>query len=266
MILLINMYASLRRYQSFDTIKEHFVEFDAVVCIGPNDYSLLETLIPNVKTYLSPRRVYIITHPSIVEKYQSLFDAHFVSETSFPFGIDYIHEKFNQRERSGWYLQQLLKLYAPLVIKELSDHYVIVDADVRFNKPLRFFGDGIIKFNTGTEYYLQYFQHMEKLVHLGKQISQSGICHLMPMKRHIIEHLIKYVEEQHQVPFWKAFLDKVDPVHYAGSGASEYEILLNYTLVHFPDLVEITPLSWQNTSNATPNPYYDYEAYHWYER
>ena len=266
----------MTHYNSFDCYlslwgnasHEHFKEeWDAVVCIGPNDSDLITTLIPGIQRHVSPRRIYIITHPSVIAMHQNQFDrVEFVSEYNFPFSMQYIHDAFKTHERSGWYFQQLLKLYAPLVIPAMKSQYVIVDADVRFHKDVRFFERDKIQFNVGTEYHIPYFQHMERLLGISKKTKHSGICHMMPMKRHLVQALIDHVEQKHGTLFWKAFLDKVDPIEYRYSGASEYEMLLNFALVHFPNEVEIQPLQWQNTGSKETNQSYDYEAYHWYGR
>ena len=85
------------------------------------------------------------------------------------------------------------------------------------------------------------------------------------MKRYIVQALINEVEQKNGT-FWKAFLDKVDPSEYGTSGASEYELLFHFTLLRFPNEVDIKPLRWQNTGSIVENQSYDYEAYHWYGR
>jgi len=252
-----------------ERVVEHFSEeWDSVICIGPSDAALVKTLIPNVKERIAPRRIYVITLPTIKEQHQTLFDesVHWIDEGSFPFSIQDIHDKFHQKQRSGWYLQQLLKLYAPIVLPDLLDQYVIVDADVRIHSDLRFFKEGRIQFNVGTEYHVPYFEHMFRLLGMSKHGSHSGICHMMPMKRHIVQAFMKEVEARHGTEFWKAFLDKVDAGHYGLSGASEYELLYNYTQEHFGDEMDIAPLRWQNTGSPFANTSFDYEAYHWYQR
>ncbi len=44
----------------------------------------------------------------------------------------------NER-RAGWYLQQLLKLYAHAVVPGLSEHYLVLNADVFLLCPTRIF-------------------------------------------------------------------------------------------------------------------------------
>ena len=86
----------------------------------------------------------------------------------------------------------------------------------------------------------------------------------MPMKKHIVLDLINYVEAHYKAQFWVRFIELADP--WEESGASEYEILFNYTLKNFPRECVINKLEWLNESvgNREFNGYY--EARHWYRR
>jgi hypothetical protein len=250
------------------------MRYDIVICIGPNDYSLLPNLITNLKhNIIDYNKIYVITPKENITVYSSqITDVIFVDESIFPFSIDYISTLFGTSNRSGWYLQQLLKIYASIIITDILDNYVIIDSDVYFHKPVNFFKDDKINFNIGTEYHLPYFEHMNKLhPSLTKVIDRSGICHLMPMKRNIVELLIQMIESYKNEPFWKVFLNSVSPLHYGqdphnSSGASEYEIMFTFTLQNFSEECVITQLLWRNTSKIDRNYNGTYEACHHYNR
>lgn len=251
------------------------MEWDVVTCIGPSDIGLAPALFRSIQEHLSPRRIVAIApkalHPQERKQNQDQDkdqEVSWVDETIFPFSLQDIHSWFKHPKRSGWYLQQLLKLYAPLQLPDLLDHYIIVDADVRFHQPLRFFDeDGTLRFNVGTEHHVPYFEHMQRLIGLQKSHPSSGICHLMPMKRSIAQHLLHVVEGRHGgMTFWKAFLQCVDPTWYDLSGASEYELLFTFSLMFHPQECRVCPVRWQNTGYATPNTEFAYEAWHCYLR
>jgi hypothetical protein len=74
--------------------------------------------------------------------------------------------------------------------------------------------------------------------------------------------------------FWQIFLEKVNPEHYGMtyinmSGASEYEIYLNYVLKYHKEQVKIRKLEWINAEN-NPNNYtesnYHYVSWHYFMR
>lgn len=243
-----------------------------LTCIGPSDIQLVPAFLRSIQEYLSPRRVFVIApqtlHPQDKPQEHGQPSVTWIDEAIFPFHLQDIHDWFKRPKRSGWYLQQLLKLYAPLQLPELLDHYIIVDADVRFHQHLRFFDkDGTIRFNVGTENHAPYFKHMERLIGLSKSYHSSGICHLMPMKRHIIQRLFKVVEGRHGgMPFWRAFLLCVDSTYYDTSGASEYELMFTFTILFHREECMVCPLRWQNTGSETPNKSFAYEAWHFYLR
>jgi hypothetical protein len=242
-------------------------KYDVVVCVGENDKSLIISLVKNIQeNLLNYNKFYVITTDEIAGKIQ-IPDVVIINETVFPFKKKDIDSMFNVPSRSGWYLQQLLKIYAPIVINDMLDNYLIVDADVFFHKKVCFFENDKIQFNIGSENHFPYFVHMKKLNNsLYKACEFSGICHLMPMKRKIINSLIKMIEDNHNEFFWLSFLKNVDPIEYPKSGASEYEILLNYTKLFFPEEMDIRQLKWKDTKKITEN--YDgvYEACHWHMR
>lgn len=245
------------------------MEWDVVTCIGPSDITLAPPLFRSIQEHLRPRRIFAIAplalHPVDQEQERPIT---WIDEAIFPFCLKDIHSWFCQEKRSGWYLQQLLKLYASIQLPDLLDHFIIVDADVRFHQPIRFFDEnGTIRFNIGTENHRPYFEHMGRLIGFEKSHPSSGICHLMPMKRSIVQHLIKVVEGRHiGMPFWKAFLSCVDPIYYDVSGASEYELLFTFSLLFHPTECRVCPLPWQNTGYAVSDTRYAYEAWHCYLR
>ena len=82
-------------------------------------------------------------------------------------------------KRDGWYLQQLLKLYCGIIILDILDKYLVIDADTFFLKPTVFLenctNDCI--YNLGTEYHEPYFKHMKRMHYLFKKnITHSAIA------------------------------------------------------------------------------------------
>lgn len=245
--------------------------YDVVSCIGPSDLEtvprFIETCNKNIKNIGT---IWILTHsPSDINIDPFYTNVKVIHEKRFPFCIEYIHDKFGGGKRAGWYLQQLLKLYAPIIVEKLSENYIYVDADIFFHKQIEFFDNTLrILFNVGVEYHKPYFEHIQKLYSPVKKVypHYSGICHHMPMKKSIVKQLIKDVEANTNTgkAFWELFLDCVDPENYAEkkSGASEYELLFNYTLMKFPNECILRPLFWRD--HIEPDMRYsgEYEACH----
>lgn len=148
----------------------------------------------------------------------------------FPFNIGTVIKHHGKLKRNGWYLQQLLKLYAGEVIPNILDKYLVIDSDTFFLKPTTFVENNKCLYNYGTEYNLPYFEHMKKLdENLTKMDDKkSGICHHMIFENKYINQLISKIEKNHNDLFYNVFLKLVKKEE--KSGASEYEIYFNYML------------------------------------
>jgi hypothetical protein len=236
---------------------------DIVICVGPSDAKDIKTLVNNVKDkIIDVNKIYLIMPTKILEKYM-VFDpiVENIDENVFPFNKEYIDNLFKCPERSGWYLQQLLKIYAPIVIKSILDKYIIIDADLKFYNRINFFENDTILFNTDNTGWEPYIVHLKKLYSkIEIKSDKSGIAHLMPMKRHIVENLIKVVEAEHKNIFWKVFLDKVDSNYYTHSGASEYQILFHFALTFFPNKCKIRSIPFKTSEKFSYNFSLVYES------
>ena len=235
---------------------------DIVICVGPQDAKNVKTLVNNVKAFvIGINNIYLIMPKNVLDMYYVIDPiVKNIDENIFPFNKEYIDNLFKCPERSGWYLQQLLKIYAPVVI-DILDKYIIIDADLKFYNKIHFFENDIMLFNTDNARWEPYFIHIKKLYsNIQIKTLTSGITNLMPMKRHIIENLLYRVKQEHNEVFWKVFLNIVDPVYYNHSGASEYEILFHFCLTFYPKECKIRPVRFKNSDRFTYNYELTYEA------
>ena len=237
--------------------------FDIVIPVGPNDKSVIEQQIKHTqKNIIGYRNIYLICYdPSI-----TIDGCITINENIFPFNIDTVAEHHGKSQRNGWYLQQLLKLYAGKIIPNILDKYLVIDSDTFFLKPTTFVENNKCLYNYGTEYHKPYFHHMEKLDKDLTKIdkSKSGICHHMIFETKYIDELISKIEKNHNELFYNIFLKTV--TEKKGSGASEYEIYFNYMLKYNPDKIQIRKLNWGNTCKLDTDCNLDYISYHWYLR
>lgn len=239
--------------------------FDIVICVGPNDAPLvkaqLEFTKKNIKGY---RTIFLVYGPVKVEFPGCVC----ISESIFPFSKDEIETYIHDKKRCGWYLQQLIKLYAGFVLPDILNKWLVIDADSFFLKPVSFFEDGKSLLNFGSEYHRPYFEHMKRLHPTLHRMNPalSGITHHMLFDKEIIDALFNMVSEYNKKPFFQAFLSCIDPAHFSKSGASEYEIYFNFALKHFPQKVLVRGLNWSNQRTLNTSLNYDYIACHWYDR
>ena len=241
--------------------------FDIVIPVGPNDVSQLERNLKytrqNIKGY---RNIYIVTRNDIT--FQNCIT---VNENIFPFTLDDVWKLTKcRKDRSGWYFQQLVKLYAWKYINNILDTYLVIDCDTFFLRPVDFVKDGKCLYNTGTEYHQPYFNHLKKLDSSWTRVfeKKSGICHHMIFQKKYLEEIFMEIEAKHLFEdFYKIFLRCV---RYSGDlfcGCSEYELYFNYIFKHHPSEVSLRPLKWKNVGTLESNyTGFDYISYHWYNR
>ena len=245
------------------------LNFDIVVCVGPNDNNIVEQVLPfTKKNVIGYRNIYLVcANPNI-----NIPGTITIDEKIFPFSKNNLIEKFGNNTRNGWYLQQLLKFYAGNVITGILKRYLIIDCDTHFLRPTKFItDDGKHIFTTGTEYHKPYFIHMNRLHYsLKKNHPLSGISHHTFFHTDRVNELIKLVEDYflNTKPFWQIYLDVIDRNEFMGSGAAENETYFIYMYTYHPDEMVIRQLNWENVSRLEEQHInnYDFVSVHWYMR
>ena len=254
------------KLQTSKKTKKNVGLFDIVTPVGPNDINIIKQQIEYTKkNIIGYRNIYLISYDKTLE----IEDCITITEDIFPFTMDTVAKFHGKNFRNGWYLQQLLKLYAGSVIPNILDRYLVLDCDTFFLKPTIFIKYNKCLYNYSSEYHKPYFEHMKKLDNnLTKQdMNKSGICHHMMFEQKYIKILFNKIEKNHNDKFYNVFLKNVEDVY--ASGASEYEIYFNFMLKYYPNKIIIRKLNWRNTGSLVKfkdNTYYDYISYHWYMR
>jgi len=242
--------------------------FDIVIPLGPNEKNNIKTQIEYTKkNVVGYRNIYIISYDKNIE----LDDCIIIDENIFGFKISDVAEhfaKFNgKNNRNGWYLQQLLKLYAGN-IDGILDNYLVIDADVFFMKQTNFIENEKPIFTTGKQFNKPYFKHMKRLdSNFEKVFDKSGISHHMMFNKLYIKEIFDIVEKNHNKKFWKVFIETVDEhtkhhINAEDAGASEYELYFNYMVKYHKDKIIIRVLNWKNvskTSLSVIDNYVDYD-------
>lgn len=242
--------------------------FDIVIPIGPNDINVCINQIKYTKlNVVGYRNIYIVSFDPTFKSNNCIT----INENIFPFTKQDIVKYHGNTTRQGWYLQQLIKLYAGIVIPGILEKYLVIDADTFFLKPTKFIENDKCLYNISDAYHEPYFEHMNVLHNtFSKQIANvSGICHHMMFDTSYIKQMFELVENEHNGIFWNIFLKSVHIKDYEFSGASEYELYFNYMLQYHKDKMNIRVLKWKEVGNiddVTAYGDYDYVTCHWYWR
>ena len=224
---------------------------DVVICVGPHDEAIIYSQVQFTRrNVVGLKDIYLIASRNDL----MVPGCTTIPESVFPFQMSDVKRIHGENPRNGWYLQQLLKLYAGFVVPAITDFYLVVDADTFFLRPTRFFRkDGKALYNYSRERHPPYMRHMRDLLPGLKKVfpRKSGITHHMIFKRDIVRDLTRSVENAHEGKrFYEVFLGLVRLRRH--SGASEYEIYFNYVFTFHREQVALRPLSWDNNTVRPP--------------
>lgn len=245
---------------------------DVVIPCTSKDLVTLEKCIEGIKNNCSQiRRVIVVSSNKLTD------NAEWFDEKNYPFdkfavachlfhGDEKAAYEFCQgHSRIGWYYQQLLKLYAPYIIPDISENVLILDSDTIFLNPVIFLNSEFAGlYNTGHEYNPAYFVQANSLIPgFKKYFSEySGITHHMLFQRCILNDLFQTVEKHHQMEFWKAFCESASHDNNLFAGASEYEIYFNFAFKRTSQ-VKIRPLYRAEIRNLNEVSLYQAQGFHY---
>lgn len=252
---------------------------DVVIPCHKKDRETLEFVIEGIKKNIHARRIIIISKEKLTDK------AEWFNESLYPFCPSSIAlEIFNgdatqatqcvrQGRAIGWVFQQLLKLYAPIIIPGISEHVLMLDADTIFLKKVSFIDkDGYALYNTRKGTPKPYLEHIQRLLPDLKIISREhrlgGVCHHMLFQRSVIENLFNEIQLQHKCDPWKALCRCMDKKYlYRALAMSEYELYFNFVFAHNykAKIRKLKSIDIKLSDRATvENKDYDYISCHHY--
>ena len=238
------------------SVHTNIQSFDVVVPVGPDDVAFLEQHVTYIQqNVMGFRNIYLISYDDAIH----ISGCITISESIFPFSKKeiafppvYIGDELCNR--NGWYLQQLLKMYSPFVIPDILENILVIDADTVFLRPTRFIQNNKFLYGYSKENHPPYFEHAARLhpSFTKADLEKSGIVHYMVFQRKYLKKMMDMVEQRHDKPFWRAFLDEVDIME--GSSASEYELYFHYMLRMFPNKIELRELTSMAVSSHDEIP------------
>jgi len=158
----------------------------------------------------------------------------------------YDNEKSDFTYRSGWIYQQFLKLLSSKVIQELTDSYLVVDADTIFVRPINFNPEKFY-YCKANEYHLPYLTTIKKLLGVEETIGFSTISHHMIFNKNIMNEMIEVIMNNfHSNSFFDCVMSVID--YNELSSISEWDLYSNYAIKNYSHICEHRQLFWNDIS------------------
>lgn len=157
------------------------------------------------------------------------------------------HDSF-AAPRWGWYFQQILKLGVAWM--EGDGHYLTVDADTVFLRPVRFVSEqGQACCVPAHEFHPPYFETFERLLGFAPLREFSFIAHHMVFRGDLVREMCAAFEPRGQ--WWEKIAGCLEPraPHYSRSQFSEYETYGHYVARFHPGEMIVRPLRWRNVAD-----------------
>lgn len=223
--------------KSIESGLKHLVDVDKIYVVTPH----VEDLTKQLAHIMSPRIVLVdeSVFPFTGENVTQVMFETVRERGLYPMTGNSQFEK-TVWGRIGWFLQQLLKLYAGRVIG-LGD-FVLLDSDLVWFKDIKFFADSSTdsatstttpvttpstesassvtlpaytgpRYNyvTSSQYHGAYLAILERIAGVpflaNQPVHRSGVCHHMVVVKSVMDDLIDRSEKMHGLPFWQVLLN-----------------------------------------------------------
>ena len=223
---------------------------DIVIPTILKDFELLNLLLESLR-FLQHRvgRIYIVSpRTDLILKFCSENSCIYIDELSvLGFGKEKIVYRVNERDRSGWLFQQLLKLSGELFVE--SDNYIVVDSDTVFLNYNKFLQDGKFVFFQNEEWHQPYFDSFKKIFGYKVSGKLSFTSHMMILNKEMLKKMKQEIEGKHGKKWYEVYISVATPNEQ--SCISDYDTYANWVLVNYPQLVIQKP--FYNTSVSRKN-------------
>jgi len=159
-----------------------------------------------------------------------------------PFSLNYINLKVNGVDRSGWILQQLLKLSAD----RLTDkkYCPLMDADTMLIRPQAFIINGKDVVSCSDEYHLPYFSAYQRVTGKKEIFPLSFTCHHTFLNIEKLKKIKVQIESNTKMKWYDGILNNIDRNEM--SAFCEHETYGNFVVTNYPHETEIC--YWFNKS------------------
>ena len=167
------------------------IAYDVLIPCAPKDYAKLPYCIKSLENLIpAPQNIFVISKDQVRIKSNICFVEWIDEYEALPILISDINYR-----RPNWIYQQILKMTQEWTV---NDFYLCVDSDLIINRPLELFeppdqfGVNIPRFliSSQKQNHRPYFDFMEKVFNLTKQVDHSFISDITMFHKEILKRII----------------------------------------------------------------------------
>lgn len=225
--------------------------YNVIILATKKNIPILDISIPYIRDNLDEDSIKIIANKKDFALLEHL-EVDLIDEDKVYEGLSYeaveeiIKARCGDGKRTGWYLQQFLKM--AWCYSEKSDFYVVFDADTIPLHRINYLTDsGKYYLTQKKEYHEPYFDTLNRLFNgeIDKAAEGSFIAENMIIDTDVMKEMIKEINENDKLKgnsFFEKVLYAISTDDIQGSGFSEFETYGNYILNRYPERVELRTL------------------------
>ena len=161
---------------------------DIVITFHIKDEKNLKFTINSIRKNILHSKIFIITN---FENYDIINNLKCVFINENIIGED-LYNNIIKENRGGWYLQQILKLFAHNFVS--TENYLVIDADTVILKKIDFFEDNFPLLVVNNQIFYPYFNVIKYLLNITNELNFSFISHHMVFNKNIVKQLINEIE------------------------------------------------------------------------
>ncbi len=218
-----------------DFVSHDATPIDVVIPLVEKDLAIATHCIKSIRTFVNHKihNVYIVSPPSEkIKHFAKTHDCHYIDENT-------VLPSPAIKKYGGWVIQQFVKLEASRFVSQ--KHYLVVDADTIFLRPVVFKSDENYLINVHVDMCKKRKKWTAQALKKSKIHLYDFVTHHMLFSTDVLSDMKKYIEEKHDKPWYDVLLDISEGE--LKTGFSEYELYMNY-------LIDVAKMPYRLVSSA----------------
>ncbi|MGD0465886.1 MAG: DUF6492 family protein [Gammaproteobacteria bacterium] len=227
--------------RSYDILRSQ-IEIDIVIPVVEKDLETVVYTIESIRKLVNHKigKIYLVApNQQKIKDFAETYKCEFIDE-------DTVLPAPAIKKHGGWILQQFLKLNMENIVQK--DHYLVVDADTFFLRPVVFIRENAYLINVQWNCDLLRKRITSKFLNNKQVYAYDFVAHHMLFSKKILQQMKEHIEKTHGDKWYNVFLKSFETNKTHRDGFSEYELYATY-------LTEFTKEKFRFVSNANITVY-----------